>query len=237
MRFELSCELKQNIIFTDYNRKILSYFKKALEDYNVEVYKIFYSQPREKNMSFACFFPIKKIENNHIFLTEKKFKIVVSIEDMLEAIHFYNAFCFSRKKEFLFGEENCFTVVKINKIREKEIKENKVIFKTLSPVLIREKLEGNRNWYHLLDSEKGLEILKKNLIYTLSERFSKEDIENLKITPVKIKKTVVHFYDLKFPASRGIFTAEGNPKILEHIYKSGFASRKSIGFGLLDIIA
>ena len=64
MRFELSCELKQDIISTDYNRKILSYFKKALEDYNVEVYKIFYSQPREKDLSFACFFPIKKIEDN-----------------------------------------------------------------------------------------------------------------------------------------------------------------------------
>ena len=105
------------------------------------------------------------------------------------------------------------------------------------PVSVSLKSLSYKNWYHLLDSEKGLEILKKNLIYTLSERFSKEDIENLKITPVKIKKTVVHFYDLKFPASRGIFMAEGNPKVLEHIYKAGFSSRKSIGFGLLDIIA
>lgn len=236
MRFELECILEDEVIPSDYNRKIISYFKKALENYNSEIKELFYGQPREKDMSFCCFLPIEKIEDNKIFLKNKKFKIVISIENIMEALHFYNAFVMSRNKNFAFGNENNFKVFRVRKIKETEITEETVLFKTLSPVLIREKLEGNRNWYYLLNEEKGLEILKKNLLFTLSERFSKELVEKLEIIPVDIKKTVVHFYDLKFPASRGIFAVKGDKKILEHIYKSGFASRKSIGFGLLDIV-
>lgn len=237
MRFELECELDNTIIPSDYNRKIISYFKKALENYNPEIKKEIYDQPKEKDMSFACFLPIEKIENDKIFLTGKRFKIIISIESFMEALHFYNAFSLSRNKKFAFGSENNFKVFRVRRIKEKEINSDTVIFRTLSPVLIREKLEGNRNWYHLLNDEKGLEILKKNLIFTLSDRFSKELVEKLEIIPIDIKKTVVHFYELKFAASRGIFAVKGDKKILEHMYKSGFASRKSIGFGLLDIMA
>ena len=56
MRFELSCELKQDIISTDYNRKILSYFKKALEDYNVEVYKNFLQPAQRKKFEVSPVF-------------------------------------------------------------------------------------------------------------------------------------------------------------------------------------
>lgn len=236
MRFELDCELENTIIPSNYTSKILSYLKKSLEDYNPEIKKIFYDEPREKDMSFSCFLFIEKIENNKIFLKNKKFKITISVENVMEALHFYNAFFYSRNKKFLLGNENSFRVQRIRKIKEKEINEETAVFRTLSPVVIRERFEGNKNWYHLLNEEKGLEVLKKNLVFTLSKKFPKELVEELEIIPINIRKTVVHFYDLKFPASKGIFMVKGNKKILEHLYKAGFASRKSCGFGLLDIV-
>ena len=163
--------------------------------------------------------------------------VIFSIEDVLGAMHFYNAFLGMKNKKVPFDNNNKCKLTLFRKLVEKEIKSDVAIFKTLSPILIREHMrEGDKNWYYLLNEKKGLEILKKNLLYILSSRFKKEDIEKIEIIPIEIKKTVVSFYDMQFPASRGIFAIKANKEILNYFYKVGFGSRISAGFGLLELV-
>lgn len=237
MRFKINCEFEESIIPKDYRRLILSFFKKSLESYDIERYKFFYAEPKEKDMSFGCYLKIEKFIKDKVILKDKDFSITISIENPIEAIDFYNAFISSKGKKFSFGKENNFKVLNLFQIRETEIKKNIAVFKTLSPVLIAEhKKEKNKDWYYVLGEEKSLDVLKKNLSYNLSSRFSNNEIEKLEIIPLDIKKTVVSFYGLQFPASTGTFAIKGSKEILNHIYKSGFGSKKSIGFGCIDII-
>lgn len=237
MRFEILCKLDNKEVSVDYNRKILHCIKTVLQKYNDGIYKEYYeSGAREKDYSFSVYLPIEKIENEVIYLNNNILKITISFLNMLEAVHFYNAFIKGKGKKISFGEENNLKIISINKVQEKEIQSETVIFKTMSPVLIREKLDGNKSWYYLLTEKKGMEVLKTNLKHTLSGKFLEEDIENLEIVPIQIKKTIVSFYDIKFQSSKGTFFIRGNKKILEYFYKAGFGSKKSAGFGLLDIL-
>lgn len=236
MRLKIECSLENKIIMLDYNRKILSFFKKSLELYSKEIKENYYGKPCEKDMSFSCFFPLQKIENDKIYLKENNFKIFITFNSIVDGIHFYNSFILAKNKKTKFiSGGNSFFIKNITKINEKPILKDIAIFKTLSPIVIREKRECEKDWYHFLD-EKGIEILKKNICYSLKEKFSLEKLEKLEIIPIDMKKTVVNFYDIKFTATKGTFAIKGDKKILEYFYKSGFGSRKSSGFGMQELI-
>lgn len=236
MRVEMNCKLENKEIVLDYNRKILSLFKKALENYKPEIKDYFYEDPKEKDMTFSCYLPIEKIEENKIFLKENKFKITLSLEKTIEAIHFYNALLMGKNLKFDFGNNKA-EILDVKSLKEKEINSEIIMFKTLSPILVREKpRDSNKSWYYILNEEKAMEVLKKNLIYTLKNKFLMKDIKNLEIIPVDIKKVIVTYYNFKLPATKGIIVIKGKKEILNYFYKAGFASRKSSGFGMLEII-
>lgn len=237
MRFKFQFELENNLVTLDYRRKVMSFIKRSLDNYNKEIFKLYYEEPNLKDFCFSTYFPIEKFEKGKMVLKENYFSVIVSIDDVLGAMHFYNAFLGMKNKKVPFDNNNKCKLTFFRKLVEKEIKSDVAIFKTLSPILIREHMrEGNKNWYYLLNEKKGLEILKKNLLYILSSRFKKEDIEKIEIIPIEIKKTVVSFYDMQFPASRGIFAIKANKEILNYFYKVGFGSRASAGFGLLELV-
>lgn len=236
MRLKIECLSENNIVSTSYNRKILSFLKKSLELYDKDIKENYYGEPCEKDMSFSCFFPLQKIESDKISLKENNFKIFITFNSIVDGIHFYNSFVLAKNKrtKFILGD-NSFSIKNITKINEKPILEDIAIFKTLSPIVIREKRENEKDWYHFLD-EKGIKILKKNICYSLREKFLLEELEKLEIIPIDIKKTVVNFYDIKFTVTKGTFAIKGNRKILEYFYKSGLGSRRSSGFGMLELI-
>ncbi|MFV0578609.1 MAG: CRISPR-associated endoribonuclease Cas6 [Fusobacterium ulcerans] len=236
MRIEINCKLENKEIALDYNRKILSLFKKALENYKLEIKDYFYGDPKEKDMTFSCYLPIEKIEENKIFLKENKFKITLSLEKTIEAIHFYNALIIGKNLKFDFGNNKA-EILDVKSLKEKEINSEIIMFKTLSPILVREKpKDSNKSWYYVLNEEKAMEVLKKNLIYTLKNKFLIKDIEDLEIIPIDIKKVIITYYNFKLPATKGIIVIKGKKEILNYFYKAGFASRKSSGFGMLEII-
>lgn len=236
MRIKIECSLKDEIITTSYNRKILSFIKKSLELYDKEIEKIYYDNSCIKDMSFACYLPIEKIEKEKIYLKEKNFKLFLTFNSVIDGIHYYNSFINAKNKKIEFKiNENIFIVTKITKLQEKIIKDNTAIFQTLSPIIIKEKIEREREWFHILD-KKGIEVLKKNICYSLKDKFSKVKLENLEIIPIDMKKTVVNFYDIKFPVTKGIFAIKGDKEVLDHFYKSGIGSKKSSGFGMLELV-
>ena len=109
---------------------------------------------------------------------------------------------------------------------------------TLSPIVIREQIEKEgekKEWFHLLD-EKGIEILKKNMCYSLKEKFKIGELEALEIKPIEVRKTVVHFYKIKFPATNGKLVIKGDKKILNYLYRIGLGGKCPSGFGMLELL-
>lgn len=234
MRIELYFSLENNILPTDYRRGFLSFFKKSLELYNLDIFNIIYGIGKKKDITFAPFFSLEKFDKNTIFLKKNDIKLIFSTEDQLLGIHFLNAFknMIGKKRSFF---KNSITLKKIKQVKEKEITTNCITFKTLSPIIIREQIDEKKSWYHYLD-EKGILILKNNLLDYLRNRFPEKELKEIKIEPISIKKTVVFFYNINMTATLGIIKITADKEILNYFYKSGLSpSKKSAGFGMLDI--
>ncbi len=108
---------------------------------------------------------------------------------------------------------------------EKEIKEEQVIIKFLSPLVVRNRQE-KKDYYYSYEQDEFLDTLKLNIKIQLQISDLPEDIvENLKLEPIKAKKVIVKFYEKKMETSIGVFQLSGNPELLNYLYKTGM--RKS----------
>lgn len=234
MRYEIELELKEKILPLDYRRNFISLFKKVLEDYNKDLKEAIYEKSDIKNFTYSIYLPIEKIEGGKIFLKSSRIKLFLSTEDIMLSLHFLNAFLESKSKKIILNSENSVEIIKVKKLHEKEIKENYRVFKTLSPIVVKEHTR-EKDFYHLLDEE-GIKVLKKNIIFNLKDKFPIKYLEEIEIIPIETKKTVVSYYGIKMQVTLGTIGIKGNKDILTHFYKCGLGSKRSAGFSMLDLI-
>lgn len=231
MRYEIRFKLDEARIIIDYRRKIMSYIKSILEAYDKSIKDKFYDTNKSKEFTFSVYLPIQKFTKEEIILKNDLMKVYLSINGMEDSLHFTNAVLGSVNQTYLLGK-NKMKVLGVRPIREKEIRSNQAIFKTMSPIVIR---EHDNQWFHDFD-EKGIDILKKNTVANLSEKFPERYLEELKFIPFEIKRTVTKHYDIMFPVSNGIFKVEGRREILDYLYKTGIGSKSSAGFGMVEVL-
>ena len=237
MRYEISLELENERIVQDYRRKCMSLLKAITEDYNPNFKEKQYGENKIKDFTFAMNLPFEKVEGSFIKLKNKSIKMYLSIYKMEDSLYFMTAFLNGVGKTFNFGENNTIKVLSIRPVNEKEIRGESVIFNLMSGLVIREHIkEKNKDWYHLVTDEKGIDILKINLKFSLKDKFKQSDLEAIEIEALNTKKTVVKFYDYKFPITLGNIKVTAKKEILEYFYKSGLGSRASSGFGMCEII-
>lgn len=235
MRIELILCLDGKEIPIDYRSGILSFLKNSLKQYNDEIYHLVYDVGQEKDITFSPFFIPEEFQKDKIILKNNFIKIFYSVENQLLGLHIYNSFLNILNKPYPFFNTTI-KLDRVNKLKEKEILNETTVFKILSPVIIREQLSQDKSWYHSLD-EKGMDILKKNMIHKLKNRFPEKYLESLEIKPLKLKKTITTFYGIQMLGSLGVIEIKGKKEILNYLYKSGLStSRKSSGFGMLDIL-
>lgn len=235
MRIQLQYSVKNLIIPLDFRRVIVSHHKKTMELYNKELYEMLYGIGVEKDVVFSLHFSPEKFEKEYITLKDCRIKVCISIADEILGIHYFNAFLQNIKNELKFGD-NAIVLERVARINEKRVEKDEVIFKISSPLIIREKLDEEKSWYHFLD-EKGIEIVKRNLKENLKGKFPEKFLDEIRITPINVKKTVTTFYGIKMQGTLGFIKVEGRKEILNYLYRSGaLSSRKSMGFGYLDIV-
>ncbi|MHB8089626.1 MAG: CRISPR-associated endoribonuclease Cas6, partial [Anaerolineaceae bacterium] len=120
------------------------------------------------------------------------------------------------------------------------ITDNAVRFKILSPIVIRDHDEKEgKDWYLTFEDEGFEEIWKRNLKTELQNTFGRDvsgDINALRIKPIHLKKTVVKSYGIYIPCTIGSLVLEGEKYLLEYLYKAGAGSKRSMGFGCLDVV-
>lgn len=242
MRLSLYCNLKENEIPIDYRRKIVSLFKSCLSNYNEKIYNQYYhlKDPIQKDFTFSTYFQNPVMKKETIEIPNKNIIINFSTSDNVLGINFYNAFIKNLYKEISFSSLNSIKITKIELKKEKKIAENRVVFRTQSPLIVREhNTKTGKDWYYSCEDKEFEELLKRNIYNQLKNKFSKdieEDLENLEIKKIAMKKIIVNSYGIKIASSIGTFEIEGEQYILNEIYQSGAGSKKSLGFSMLDIV-
>ena len=241
MRFNVELLLENEIIPKDKNRVFLSFLKHNYSSYDNEYFESQYENTKNKTKSFtfSLYMENCKFLKDEIIIPNKNIILNFSTADMEDGIMFYNSILSNIGKKYDI-KNNSITVKKISLVKEKLIRENEVIFKTMSPIIVKEHNGDNKKtWYHSLNEKTGQELLLKNLNYYLINIFgeySKKDIEEIKFELLSNKEVKIKNYGIEVLGNIAKFKLEGKPYLLEYLYKSGIGSLRNSGFGMLDIV-
>ncbi|HEX2927712.1 MAG TPA: CRISPR-associated endoribonuclease Cas6 [Ruminiclostridium sp.] len=243
MRFHFTCELENNFLPVDYRRKIVSFLKYSIEKSSSDFYEELYGKGNNTNKDFAMsvyFVPETRIGRDNISVNSRKMIINLSTPDAYTGIQIYNAVSSQKFTWHKLSGENAIRVIKISNEKEKIITQGKAVFNTLSPIVIRDhNQETGKDWFYTFEDAAAQEILKRNLQRELKGKFSRDishDIDKLNIDFGRMKKLIVQCYELKIPASLGVLSLEGEQYLLQYLYQRGLGSKRSLGFGMLELI-
>ena len=67
--------------------------------------------------------------------------------------------------------------------------------------------------------------------------FSQSDINEISAKAIKCNKNVVYNYGAYIDANTGFIEISAKPFILQYFYQAGILAHRSIGFGMIDLIA
>ena len=241
MRFNVELLLDNEVIPKDKNRIIISLLKRNFSSYDKDYYLELYEETPNnmKSFTFALYMGNCKFLREEIFIPEKKIILNFSTHDIRDGIMFYNAFLKNKELKYPIKDN----VMKINKIslnKEKMITNDEAIYKTLSPISVREHHGDNKKtWYHSLDNEKGQGIFMNNLRHQLIDEFGEDrllDMEELKFEVLANKEVKVKHYGIEVLGNICHIKIMGKPYILDYLYKAGIGSQRNSGFGMVDLV-
>ena len=240
MRFDVNITLSDKEIPKDKNRMFLSFIKHNLSKNNKRCFEKLYGKgiTDRKSFALASYLPGAIFNENTITIPNKKIKLTISVVDMELGVEIFKSMMGSVNNTYKYKDGEL-TTKSVKLLREKRIENSTEIFKTLSPIVIRDHVrEDNKDWFYDLNDSKGQELFVRNLKFQLEEEMpeSKYFLDELEVEVLKNKKTVSKNYGINVQCNLCVIKINGKSEILEHIYKSGVGSFKSQGFGLLDII-
>jgi len=239
MRLKMVFELKKPELDIEYRKVFLSLLKNGFKQASEEVFNTFYGDGTPmKPFTFGVFLNNPEFDGNLIHLKSNEITLNFSTFDSKLGIYFYNSLV---QKKIRFApyplpNDNEMTVKRIIHLREKPVKSNEAVFKTLSPFLVRvHNKEENTDKYLTKHDESFVSQLEENIRAMVEILLGKK--EHVEFMPVILNDPFpVRHYGVPVNANTGIFKLTGNPEILDFIYKVGIGSRRSEGFGLLEMV-
>lgn len=241
MRFCLILQLKEKILPIEYRKIILSYIKNAIAKCNNgRYYEDFFKDTQQKDYCFSVTFSKSTFTKDEIKLDGNEIRIHFSTDTNKTGFILYNAFIAQKNNEYPLPNNNSMTLKSIRNNKREEISNDRVIFKTVlgSGLCVRShNQDTNKDTYCVYNDEdfrEKLKVVLKNQL--LNAGFSKEESEEIKVNPIQCKKVVAKHYRRYIDITTGIFEIQGNNKVLQYFYDSGIGSRKSMGFGMIDLV-
>ncbi len=229
------------ILPVDYRSGFISLLKKSFEmackDKYTELYEM---KPEPKKFTFAVYFGNRsKVQDNKVLINSERFILNFSTSDYELGTYFYNGLLKIKKelKEYPLFEARI-SLENVNLKREVLISCDTVVFKTLSPFLVRDYNDKNK---YLKPSDEGFAKQLNHIISECSKKFIDKDCE---IEFVDVKTSTFPVYhnlgDAQnappIDAIKGTFALKGDPDVLNMIYQIGLGSRRSQGFGMLEVM-
>jgi len=262
-----------------YRHRIVSLVKEALKKGNKELYQKFYCSepPKPKPFTFSIFFcPPFKLEKKPLqideyfnpenfeelkeietFVLERRFfSINLSTPDYLFAISLVNGlvelkkFPFSTNKEMVVnGQRQTWELLKIIPYRSRPVKEEEVVVKTLSPIVVESK-GGKPVLWNSPDFQEALNFVVNRRLKDLRGRGLKKELEiepvrkgNRELVERKVVKTT--FKDFRegtgkpymvLTGSYGLFKLKGAREDLSYLIEVGLGNKCSQGFGMVEVL-
>jgi CRISPR-associated endoribonuclease Cas6 len=218
----------------------------------------YFSSNKMKPYTFSVYLPIKEIKEDKFVLQDDNFLFNFSSSDYEFLMRIYNGLLKIKNGFELFNDQ--ISVEKFNlQIKPDYTFKDKILFKTLSPFLVRDLKDGD---YYLLpegllkdkkfkyakesNKEEFIEALRKSII-NLAQEYLKEKFdekneiainilwETLKLSPVAHSSNKSKF-SITLPSIRGCIEISAQSELLKLIYDAGIGARRSEGFGMLEVV-
>lgn len=241
MRLKLTFELEKPKLDIQYRKSLISFIKRAVEEYDEDLFQELYGEGKTKKKTFT-WAPIlnhPQFEEDKVKLEGTNFYVLFSAYNYSWALHFYNSFLKQKNKVFHLNK-NSMKLVKISMIKEKEIKSNSIMIKMSSPIISRNhnRITLKDSYYSFKYKEEFDKYIRINILEQMKEEgLDSSLLEGFSIKPVNARKAVVKVYEYSIECSLGIFNLTGNTKLLDYLYKSGMRFKKSYAdFGMFDLI-
>lgn len=247
MRLQLAFRITKKEMPKDYRKYFLSYIKHAIMVADEELYQQIYEKTTVmKPFTFAIYMEQPKFTKEKIIVATDRITMNISFYDMAFGIRYYNGFVQQLHQNFKIAEENTLVLERIHMVKE-ETAGREICLRTLSPIILREHKGKNKDDRYLLyEEESFLQGLKENIetgmtrITNIEEEKIHRDVEALQVEIGKMKKVVIPHFSNKIGSyidgNIGAIAFRGEPYILDYLYKAGVGSRRSQGFGMMDIV-
>jgi CRISPR-associated endoribonuclease Cas6 len=115
-----------------------------------------------------------------------------------------------------------------------------MIVNTLSPITVYSTLftpQGNKKTYYYSPYEREFSTLIKQNLLKKAQILEVRSSEEFNIEPFgKIKDVYIDFKGTVVRGWKGRFKVQGDPALVEIGYETGFGSKNSAGFGMIDVI-
>ena len=238
----LKCVFRTAVLPVTYNMLFLSLIKECIKSTNEKYFKsLFYYNDginkKSKNYSFSVSLN-RFVFEKEVFKIDEEVYFTISSPDSKFFINIYNGLLkidTFRYKDFFLNKK------RISLIQERIISENTIVFKTLSPICIKDK-DGD---YLDIEDAKFTDGINYLADMILKNFRGKGISSNLYFDPINMKKVVVKIDDDFFKGDKkkymvnsykGIFRLSGDIEDLNLLYQLGLSFRRNQGFGMLEVI-
>ena len=237
MIITIELKLKKASLTCDYRPALVSLIKASLQEYDESLYRQWYDRHNKtsKSFTFAVRLPDAKFTKDIITLGSNEIGWGISTADFSDGIDLYNALLARKGKAYPIKDNNEFTIEKCRVQNQQIISEKEITIKMLSPLVVRNHGNDNKDKYYTYDDTEFNEML--NMV--TDNRLKLNNLTGstkIRLTPIEPKKTVVKTFGLAIRASLGVYRLTGNAETLNYLYQSGMASRRNLGFGMFEIL-
>lgn len=242
MRIRLEFSLENNECPQEYRRCIISFIKNALiKAQEGKKFEEYYHDTCQKDFTWGTILPDAVFKKRKIILSDTRFTVIMSTDDRKQT-GFYMMMAFIRQKgrKYPMGSTNYMTLKSVKQSDQQVIVKNECQFKNMpgSPVVVREHhKEKNRDKYYTVEDELFKEKLLESIKCQLQiAGYSENMIKGMEVEIINGRKILVLHYGVYIDANIIDFKIKAPALILQHLYQNGVASRKSAGFGMLDVL-
>ena len=241
MRLGVNFIFEKDFIPSNYRRYFLSLIKEALKISDKSIFENLYSNKSKnvmKPFTFSVsFIPDDKNSNEGIIhLKSNKVNFYFSSFYPEFIILIYNGFLNLSHRGWLNLFENKIKINNFYYIKSKPITKEKITFKTLSPIVVRNIRDKKGKGFIDCDHKD----FKNNLFFnvrSMARKFLNYELKDdeFEIIDMKMTSKKVTLYGQEI-ASKGILTIHAPKNILQLIYDAGIGAKRSQGFGMLEVV-
>lgn len=218
------------------------YIKAAAQQEAPELYEAYFLRrsPIPRPYTFAVLFTRPKVQGDYIYAPSLKFSYSSPNPLWIGFLLRYAQHHRHMEKPAALFE------LKVGQIllwRPQSVISSTLTLQTLSPLLVRahDDPEGRRFYI----PKDGMARFKTAFLFNIDQLVSyhaphlRKFVQDLEPDFAEVKTTVVKYYKtgylLKYAATIGRFTLQGEPALLQFLLESGIGAKRSMGFGMVEI--